>query len=59
MGEREIRAFLSDLAINHHCSSTRNQAFSAILFLYRNVLHRELKDLKTAERPLRAAHLHG
>ena len=39
MGEREIAAFLGHLAVARHVSSsTRNQALSAILFLYRHVL---------------------
>ena len=43
MGEEEIAAFLSDLAINGHVSaSTQNQAFSALLFLYQQVLDRKL-----------------
>jgi integron integrase len=39
MGAQEIEAFLSSLAVERHVSaSTQNQAFSAILFLYREVL---------------------
>ena len=51
MGEEEIAAFLSDLAINGHVSaSTQNQAFSALLFLYQQVLDRKLAYLAGVER---------
>ena len=44
MGEREIEAFLSSLAIQRNVSAlTQNQAFNALLFLYRHMLHKELK----------------
>ena len=43
MGEREITAFLTHLAVNRHVApSTQNQALAAILFLYKEVLEREL-----------------
>ncbi|MBN1146538.1 MAG: integron integrase [Anaerolineales bacterium] len=43
MGAVEIEAFLTHLAVNANvAASTQNQAFSAILFLYREVLHKEL-----------------
>lgn len=36
MGRREVEAFLNHLAVNRKVSvSTQNQAFNAILFLYR------------------------
>lgn len=39
MGDREIEAFLSHLAVERNVSaSTQNQALNAILFLYRHVL---------------------
>ena len=47
MAEPEIRRFLEALATRLRISSsTQNQAFSAILFLYRAVLGRELKNLQ-------------
>jgi integron integrase len=47
MGEPEIQAFLIYLATERNVSaSTQNQALSALIFLYRNVLHLEL-DLPT------------
>lgn len=43
MGASEIEAFLTHLAVEKHVSSsTQNQAFSALLFLYREVLNIEL-----------------
>jgi len=46
MAEPDINAFLTHLAVNEHVSaSTQNQALSAILFLYRNVLGRQIGDL--------------
>lgn len=57
MGEPEINAFLSDLAIRQGVSaSTQNQALAAILFLYRHVLEKSLPDLTQvvrAKRPRR------
>lgn len=45
MGEFEINAFLTHLAVNEKVSaSTQNQALSALLFLYRCVLDREVGD---------------
>ena len=44
MGEREIVEFLSYLASEQRVSaSTQNQALSALLFLYRQVMERELR----------------
>jgi site-specific recombinase XerD len=44
MGAPEIRAFLTHLAVEKHVSaSTQDQAFSALLFLYREVLRIELE----------------
>jgi integron integrase len=43
MGAAEVRDFLSHLAVDRHVSaSTQNQAKSALLFLYREVLGMEL-----------------
>lgn len=47
MGPGEIQAFLTHLAVDRHVSpSTQNQAKSALLFLYREVLQVELPWLK-------------
>ena len=44
MGSTEVNAFLSHLAVNEQVSaSTQNQALAALLFLYRNLLERELE----------------
>ena len=41
MGAAEVEAFLIRLAVKEHiAASTQNQAFSALLFLYREVLHK-------------------
>jgi integron integrase len=46
LGEREINAFLTDLAVTKKVSaSTQNQALAALLFLYRHVVGREVGDL--------------
>jgi integron integrase len=57
MGEGEINAFLSHLAVQERVSaSSQNQALAALLFLYRHVLKREIGDLGQvirAKRPRR------
>jgi site-specific recombinase XerD len=46
MAEPEINAFLTHLAVKHKISATtQNQALSALLFLYRHVLKKEIGDL--------------
>lgn len=58
MGEPEIEAFLTYLAIRRKVSaSTQNQAFNALLFLYRHVLHKELKESIQAVRAKRPQRL--
>lgn len=56
MGAPEINQFLTHLAsIRKVSASTQNQALSAILFLYRHVLHIELDETNLADfRPQRA-----
>jgi integron integrase len=57
MGEAEVVAFLSSLAVERHvAASTQNQALSALLFLYGEVLNMELdwlQGLVRAKRPER------
>jgi len=57
MGDPEVGAFLSHLATGLHVSSgTQNLALAALLFLYREVLDRDLpwlKDVVRAKRPQR------
>ena len=56
MAEPEINAFLTHLAVADKVSaSTQNQALSALLFLYRHVLGREVGDLSEVVRA-RASH---
>ena len=55
MGEKEVRSYLTHLAVDKHVSaSTQNQALSAILFLYKRVLEQELDwidDVVRAKHP--------
>ncbi len=57
MGEEEITAFLTHLAVDRKVSaSTQNQALSALLFLYKEVLGVELEwlnDIVRAQQPQR------
>jgi len=57
LGEAEIIRFLSDLALVRRVSaSTQNQAMNALMFLYHQVLGREvaaLEDIVRAKRPRR------
>jgi site-specific recombinase XerD len=57
MGEQEIEAFLSPLAVERNvAAATQNQAFNALLFLYRAVLGKQLNpsiDAVRAKRPRR------
>jgi len=57
MGRAEVEAFLTHLAVEGNvAASTQNQAFSALLFLYREVLHQELDaplDSVRAKKPSR------
>lgn len=58
MGEKEIEAFLTHLAVNRNVSaSTQNQALCALLFLYKEVLGRELSWLDSMQRAKRPARL--
>jgi integron integrase len=51
MGASEVELFLTDLAVVHEVSaSTQNQAQSALLFLYKDVLGEELPWLDGVER---------
>ena len=54
MGKKEVTAFLTHLAVDKKiAASTQNQAFSALLFLYREVLEIELPpiDAVRAKKP--------
>src|SRR6476660_2897990 len=55
MGEPEITASLSQLAVKDHVSaSTQNQALCALLFLYRNVLEKPFPTLENLIRAKRS-----
>ena len=57
MGEAEIGRFLSSLATDSHVSaSTQNQALNALLFLYREILNKDIgyvSGVVRAKRPHR------
>lgn len=57
MGKQEVGAFLTHLAVEGQvAASTQNQALSALLFLYREVLERDfgwLDDVVRAKKPKR------
>ncbi|MCB1767722.1 MAG: integron integrase [Candidatus Competibacteraceae bacterium] len=57
MGKLEVEQFLNHLAVERQvAASTQNQALSAILFLYKEILEKDigwLDDLERAKRPAR------
>jgi len=54
----DIKQYLSHLAIKQHVSaSTQNQAFNALLFLFRNVLRQDVGDLGDTVRAKRGTRL--
>lgn len=56
MGEAEVEAFLTDMALNGRvAAATQNVAFAALVFLYREILGIELENLAAlrAKRPHR------
>lgn len=58
LGIPHIQQFLNHLAVNRHVAvSTQNQALSALLFLYRDVLGIEMDDLGPIVRPTRRKRL--
>jgi integron integrase len=51
MGEREIGEFLTHLAVNRNvAANTQNQALNAIVFLYKEVLKKEVGTISNAQR---------
>ncbi len=45
MGVREVETFLTHLAVNLDvAASTQNQAFNALIFLYKNIIGHEIKE---------------
>lgn len=58
LGAPHITAFLTSLAmVKSVAASTQNQAFSALMFLYRNVLHQKLGDIEHAPRAKAPLHV--
>jgi integron integrase len=58
MGEKEISAFLTHLAVKGKvAASTQNQAMNAIVFLYREILNRDLGEFSNVVRAKRPAKL--
>jgi len=55
MGAVEVQQFLTGLAVTHQvAASTQNQALSALVFLYKEVLHQDfgwLDDVVRAKKP--------
>jgi len=51
LDDTHVKDFLTYLAVERHvASSTQNQAFNAILFLYRHVLDKEIGDIRNVVR---------
>ena len=58
MGEAEVAAFLTHLAVDRTVSaSTQNQALSAVLFLYKQVLERDIGLVQGVTRAKRASRI--
>ncbi len=58
MGEEEIRNFLNYLAVKKHVSaSIQNQALNAILFLYKEVIKKDIRWIKEVKRARRKKNL--
>lgn len=58
MGETEISQYISFLAVKKNvAASTQNQALNAIVFLYKQVLNRELGDFGSMQRAKRSKKL--
>ena len=58
MGEDEIRSYLAYLAVNRQVTaSTQTVALSALLFLYRDVLAKELPQVDNIERARKSSRL--
>jgi len=58
MGADEIKAFINNLATNHHVSSaTQNQALQGILYLYKNILNKDVGWIENIKRSTRVKHL--
>lgn len=58
MGAAEVQAFLTHLAVEGKvAAATQNQAFAALLFLYREVLQKSLGNIENVVRAKKPKHL--
>lgn len=58
LGAEEIKNFINHLAVSRHVSSsTQNQALQGILFLYKNILGREVGWIDNIKHATRVKHL--
>lgn len=60
MDADKLTAFLTFLAVHRHVSpNTQNQAFNALLFLFRHVLQRPLENIQAIRAKRKALCAHG
>lgn len=58
LGPEEIKNFINNLAVNRHVSSsTQNQALQGVLYLYKNVLKKEVGWIDDIKHSTRVKHL--
>ena len=58
LGKDHIRSFLNYLAVNRNVSaSTQNQALQGILFLYKEILHKDVGWIDDIQRPVKPKHI--
>ena len=58
LGKDEIRSYLNHLAVERNVSaSTQNQALQAILFLYKEIIHKEVGWIDDIKRPVKPKHI--
>lgn len=58
LGKDEIRKFLNHLAVDRNVSaSTQNQALQGILFLYKEILHKDVGWVDDIKRPTKPKHI--
>jgi len=58
LGKDEIRKFLNNLAVERNVSaSTQNQALQGILFLYKEILHKDIGWVDDIQRPTKPKHI--
>ena len=58
LGKDQIRKFLNHLAVERNDSaSTQNQALQAILFLYKEIIHKDVGWVDDIQRPVKPKHI--